>query len=334
MSSLNEIAALLGLSKSTVSRALSGQPGISSATVDAVRDLAAELGYSPSAHAVALATGKNHAIGVVLPSVERWFYTSVLTGIDAELAQAGYDVVIYDLSHRREGVRQRLETEFLERRVDAIIVVSTEFTPDEWTQIIALGKPLINVGAPTPGVRRIGVDEYQVGRVVAEHIVNRGHTEIAYMGGFDPQALVTTSVNDRERAFRDVLNERAILLRNDWVLSGEYRMSTAKLAMQRLLQDGHRPTALVSASDEMAIGAMYAIAEAGLRVGADIALVGIDGHEYSEAFGLATAEQYPEEQGGLAARTLLAELNGAPTTTTIVPSRWTFVERSSLGPVR
>ncbi|MFM6974719.1 MAG: LacI family DNA-binding transcriptional regulator [Agromyces sp.] len=330
MSSIAEIAELLGLSKSTVSRALRGQPGISQATVAAVRDLAEELGYVPSATAVGLATGRHRAIGVVVPSVQRWFYTSALTGIDRALADSGYDVVLYDLAQSGRE-RRMFQSGQLRSRVDAIVVLSIDFTVDEWEDLLTVGMPVITVGAPTPGIRRIGVDDYQIGRVVTERVLDFGHERIAHLGGMDPQALIETSVNDRERAFRDVLTENRIPIREDWILSGGYRSSISKLVTEDLLATGDVPTALVCASDEMALGAMYAISAAGLTVGRDISVIGIDGHEYAEAYGLSTVQQFPDEQGAMAAETLVAELDGRPPRTSFVPARWVLLDRESLG---
>lgn len=334
MQRIREIAELLGLTEETTRAALRGQPGVPRATVEAVRDLAAELGSAAGAQSSRRDHNVGRAIGVVLPSVERWFYTTVLSGITGECAEAGYDPVLFDLSRLGPSIASAGLQAAIERsRVDALVVLSTDFSTREWEELFALGLPVMAVGALTPGVRRIGVDDYQISRAITERVIELGHRTIGYVGGHDPQALVETSVNDRERAFRDVLAEHDLPVRQEWVVSGQYQMGEAQRSVAELLRLPERPTALVCASDGMALGAMFSAAAAGLVIGQDLSITGIDGEPAAEAFGLTTIVQYPQEQGALATRTLIAECGGAPMRRGFIPARWSLVERSSLGPV-
>ena len=150
MHSLVQIAEELGLSKSTVSRALRGMPGVSEGTTRAVREVADRIGYVPSIAAAGLSTGRNEAIGVLVPSVERWFYATALSGVTRVLAAAGYDVVLFDLQ-RTTGMRRTFHRRLLRRRVDGLVVLSTEFTASEYAQLATLGMPLFAIGR-----RRVG----------------------------------------------------------------------------------------------------------------------------------------------------------------------------------
>ena len=94
MTGIQEIARATGLSKSTVSRALRGLPSVSESTTRSVQRAADQLGYIPSSVAAGLATGRNRAIGVLVPLINRWFYVKVLEGIDAQLREAGYDLIL------------------------------------------------------------------------------------------------------------------------------------------------------------------------------------------------------------------------------------------------
>lgn len=326
MSLVVEISELLGLSTVTVESALHGLPGIDRETVEAVRNLAEVLGGMELPRAQL----RSHAIGVVLPSVKRWFYTEVLSGVTSALVDVGVDTVLFDLVQYGHPGRRDITGALSRHQVDALIVLATEFTETEWRMFSDMGIPVVAIGPSTPGIRRIGVDDYQIGRTITERVVALGHRDIGYLGGFDTQALTFVSTNDRERVFRDVLAEHDIPIRSEWMISGEYRLGLAKRATERFLKQSMLPTVIICASDEMAIGAMYAITAAGLRVGRDISLVGIDNHEYAEAFGLSTIAQYPEEQGALAARTLFAELAGARPVSLFPPARWEYIERSSL----
>ncbi|HLP22501.1 MAG TPA: LacI family DNA-binding transcriptional regulator [Microbacteriaceae bacterium] len=325
---IGEIAGLLGLDRTTVSRALRGEPGIQRETVDAVRDLASELRSAPKTSG---AWGRrSSAVGVVVPSVNRWFYTLVLSGIDKVLAENDFDLVLYDLS-QPANVARLFDREHLVNRVDGLLIIATEFELAQWDVLIGSELPMISVGPAIPELRRIGVDDFQVATAVTERVIAYGHTRIGYLGGFDETALVDSSVNDRERAFRDTLAAADIPFHPEWNISGEYRMGKAKEATEVFLAQGDLPTAIVCASDEMALGALYAVSAAGLTPGREISLIGIDGHEYGESFGLATAAQYPDEQGALAADAIVSELSGRPFRSTFVPARWNIIERASLG---
>lgn len=307
-----QIADELGVSKSTVSRALRGVKGISAATVTAVQEVADRLGYVPSVAASSLSTGMNHAIGVVTPSVTRWFYTTVLSGIDVALADAGFDVVLFDLSRGIQNVSRLFDRSLLRRRVDGLIVLSTAFAPQEQSHLASVGVPIIAVGARTPGVRRIGVNDVAIATVATQHLIDLGHRKLALIGGVDPEGLNSIGPRQREQGFRQTLETADIPIHEDWMCQGGYSLSQAKYSTSRLLAIGrHAPTGIVCTSDEMAIGALQAIREAGYQPGADISVVGIDGHPFAAAFGLTTVAQDPARQGREAAQQIVAEVAGA-----------------------
>jgi LacI family transcriptional regulator, repressor for deo operon, udp, cdd, tsx, nupC, and nupG len=332
MTSLIDIARELGLSKSTVSRAMRGMPGISPATVEAVRGVAEREGYVPSLAASGLTTGRHHAIGVVVPSLRRWFYASVVSGIDAALAEANYDVVLFDLS--RGGGEERLfHRSLLRRRVDGLIVLSTDFAAEEQRQLDEVGLPTIGVGGPTHGMPRVGVDDRAVVVTATRHLVELGHRRIGLVGGVDVEGLNSKVPEIRSAAFFDTLAQAGIDVRDEWMLSGGYRFGQAKRAIEGLLASGvELPTALVCTSDEMAAGVMFALQGAGIVVPDEVSVIGIDGHEYAEPLGLTTVQQEPEQQGRDAAAWILAHLvGGSGDWPDVPPAPYELVLRSTTG---
>lgn len=332
MSTIGQIAEQLGLSKSTVSRALRGVPGISEATVAAVQQRADELGYIPSIAAAGLSTGRNHAIGVVVPSLDRWFYDSVVTGISRELAELGYDVVLFDLDRSPGEATRLFHRSILRRRVDALLVVSTVFSAQELEEFGLIEMPVIAVGAPTPDMRRIGVDDTAIVVAAVQHLLDFGHRRIGLLGGYDVESLSILGAAEREQAFLEALSHAGLFANPAWMLSGGYRMGVAKQVTAELFARADRPTALVCASDEMAIGALHSARTAGLIPGVDVSIIGIDGHEYAEAFDLTTCAQDPQAQGAQAARQVVAEIDGAEPATAFAPSPFTLIPRGSTGP--
>lgn len=312
MSTLAQIADDLGLSKSTVSRALRGKPGVSDATVQTIREAAERMGYIPSVTAAGLSTGRNEAIGVVVPSANRWFYTTVLSGIDKALATSGYDVVLFDLQYA-SGARRTFHNKLLRRRVDGLIVLSTEFNETEYSQFATVGMPLIAVGGTVRRMPRIGIDDVEVARAATRHVLELGHTRVGLVGGVDADGLNQVVPIKRTQGWSLELEAAGLTVREDWVVAGGFRLPIAKLAVAEFLDrvGEDRPTAFVCLSDEMAMGTILAIRDLGLRVPDDISVIGIDGHPFGEAFGLTTCVQDAEGQGSLAARTVIARLQRA-----------------------
>lgn len=334
MATIGQIAAELGLSKSTVSRALRGLPGISQETVALVREAAARHDYVPSVAAAGLSTGRNHAVGVIVPSVTRWFYSSVLSGIDRTLGARGYDVVLFDLDRSHVGESRPFARALLRRRVDAVIVVATVFSPEELAELALLDIPMVAVGPPTSGLRTIGVDDAAIMGAATAHLVELGHRLLGLVGGYDAESLTVFGAAEREHAFMRTALEAGAVVEPTWMLSGGYRAGLAKQAVAHLYSGSSWPTGLVCASDEMAFGALYAVQQAGLRVPDDVSIIGIDGHEYSEDYDLTTCEQDPQGQGALAAERIIAEVEGAPPPTAFDPAPFRLVVRGSTGPVR
>jgi LacI family transcriptional regulator, repressor for deo operon, udp, cdd, tsx, nupC, and nupG len=334
MATISEIAADLGLSKSTVSRALRGLPTVSPETVKLVREAARRLGYVPSVAAAGLSTGRNHAIGVVVPSLTRWFYSSVVSGIGRALAELGYDVVLFDLDRNHDEGTRVFARSLLRRRVDALVVVATVFSPEEIAELTLLEIPMISVGPPTSGIRTIGVDDAAIMTAATEHVLELGHRKIGLLGGYDTESLTIFGASEREHAFMRAALRSGAVVDPAWMLSGGYRTSIALEATAALFRGTNWPTALVCASDEMALGAMYSIRQAGLRVPEDVSVIGIDGHEYSAAFDLTSCEQDVQEQGAMAARQLVAEVTGTPPPESFPPSAFTLVVRGTTAPPR
>ena len=332
MATIAQIAAELGLSKSTVSRALRGVPGISAETIAQVTAAADRLGYVPSIAAAGLSTGRNHTVGVVVPSLNRWFYNSALTGITRTLADTPYDVILYDLDRPHGGGTRTFSRALLRQRVDAVITVATVFSAEELAEFAHFDVPMIAVGPPTAGLRTIGIDDIAIMSAATAHVVELGHRRLGLLGGFDAETPPHRNAIDREQAFMRTALAAGATVDPSWMLAGGYRVDSAIRAVSDLFRSPSRPTALVCASDDMAFGAMYALELAGLRVPQDVSVVSIDGHEYSEAYDLTTCRQDPEAQGVLAARAIVAEVEGAEPPASFPTAGFELVVRGSTAP--
>lgn len=279
MAGIEEVAKLAGVSTATVSRALSGRGHVSAAAKEKVEQAAATLGYVVSSNASSLASGRTRNVGVVIPFLNRWFFSSVLEGAQQALLRRGYDLTLYNLSGDGAERRSVFEHFLLRKRVDAVIAVSLELTEPEVRRLHELGKPLVGVGGPIPGVRTLTIDDTAVARLATEHLLGLGHRRIAHIGGdleFDVDFHLPTNRRlGYEAALRDagIEPDPRLFAPADFTIRGGYH------AAKQLLGAPHdRPSAVFAASDEMAVGTILAARDLGLQVPRDVSVVGIDDH--------------------------------------------------------
>jgi len=336
MAGIDEVARATGVSTATVSRALRGLPNVSDKTRAAVRRAADELGYVASSSASGLASGRTLAMGVVVPSVSRWFYTTVIEGVDAELRAASYDMILFNLGGHR-GDRERVfHRSILRKRTDALLAMCLDFTQEERHQLASLGHPTIVVGGPVKGLRSVGIDEKATARLATQHLIGLGHTDIAHLGGEDEEGLNRQVPVGRLHGYQQAMRDAGLAVRPEWVIPGGFTLPAARAAMNELFsRPGPRPTAVFAASDEMAFGAILAAQDHGLSIPGDLSVIGIDNHDYAESFGLTTMAQDPFDQGASATRILLDELAGAEARSRSVRCPVTLiVRRSTAAPCR
>ena len=305
---IGDVAAAAGVSAATASRALTGRGAVAPATRVRVEDAAARLGYSVDINAASLVTGRSHAIGVVSPSVGRWFFGEVLEGIQEALQEAHYDLVLY---HVRRGTASRADVfrYFLgRRRFDGIIVAGLDPDMAEVEQLAQLRLPLVSIGGYDLGTSLVSIDDHAAARVATEHLIQLGHRDIAFVGG-DPDGR-KSSFGDAKRleGYREAMTRAGLggAIRHapaEVSVPGGYRVSSELLGDQRA-----RPSAIVAVCDEVAIGTITAAQRLGISVPNELSIVGIDDHEHAEMFGLTTVKQQPHAQGIEAARMLLERL--------------------------
>ena len=301
MASIKDVALRAGVSVATVSRALSGKGKVSAASRAAVRQAAKDLGYVLSYNASSLASGRSRNIGVVLPTVSRWYFANVLEGATQELNERGYDLTLYNTSgeqRHRDAVFQDL---LMRQRLDAIITITLKLTTEELQQLRSVGKPLVALGGLLPEVETIRVDDFNIASLATEHLISLGHTQIGFLGGTDIFNVDFNLPAARLDGFEYALDQADIIVNPHWLLDADFTISGAFQKVRSLLSNPRgRPTALLCASDEMAFGAIMAARDLGMSVPQDFSVIGIDGHELSELYGLTTIAQHPTAQGAAA----------------------------------
>ncbi|WP_322768007.1 LacI family DNA-binding transcriptional regulator [Frankia sp. Cr1] len=312
--SIEEVAALAGVSTATVSRALRGLPNVAESTRIRVVAAAAQLLYVASPQASRLASGRTGTVGVVVPYVTRWFFAQIISGAEAVLRAGGLDLLLYNLGDDA-GRARFFDAVPLRKRVDAVLVLCLPLTPMEIEVLQALNVPVVVVGAAVPGFAGVRIDDVAGATVAVRHLINLGHRRIGLISGGatgegsdDREPMRFTAPTDRRRGYRHALRSAGIPLDSRLEAAGHFTVRGGEQAMAELLSAQAPPTAVFAESDEMAMGALRTLRRAGLRVPDDLSVVGFDGHEMAELFDLTTIVQPVVRQGEIAAQLLLSLL--------------------------
>lgn len=311
MVGIDDVARAAGVAPSTVSRALSGRGQVSESTRARVAEVARDLGYTASAAASSLATGRTMCVGVIVPFLDRWYFTSVLSGASDALSHLGYDLTLYNVSSDPDARRNMFASVIHRRRVDGMIAVALELDTDEAAQLARLDIPAVTIGGRSQNLPAFAIDDAAVARLATEHLLKLGHRRIAHLGG-DPAYDLDFNIPSRRRqGYEQALAAAGVPVDPALYAIADFTVESGYAAAKRLLaHPDSRLTAIFAASDEMAIGAMLAARDLGLDVPRDVSVVGIDGHSLGPVFGLTTVDQFPHRQGELAVGALMAELGG------------------------
>ncbi|MCZ7418737.1 MULTISPECIES: LacI family DNA-binding transcriptional regulator [unclassified Micromonospora] len=342
MTKIDDVARLAGVSTATVSRALRGLPTVSAATRSRVLAAAEQLQYAVSPSASRLAGGRTGTVAVVVPRITRWFFGVVVEAAEGFFHRAGYDLLLHNLGGREQNRQRVLHATHLHKRVDAIMLVATPLRATDVTALAALDLPGVTIssGTTVPGWPCVRIDDVAAARTATRHLLDLGHRRIAHISGDPDDELAFSAHLDRRRGHQEAL--RAAGLQPDPSLDVEssFDIAGGTRATEELLRRGDPPTAIFAACDEMAMGALTALRDAGLRVPQDVSVIGIDDHALSGVLGLSTIAQPAAEQGRLAAQLLLDPLCGRaldndvskPDSSVILDTR--LVVRDSTAPAR
>lgn len=297
------------MSPATVSRSLRGVSKVAPITRQRVLDAARELSYSPAAHGL----GPHHTVAVIVPFISRWFFSTVTAAAVDLLRERGYDALLYHLGSA--GVRDRFFDRMpLAGRVDGILTLSMPLTDRHTLALRALDIPLVSVGSSIPAAPSVGIDEAGIADAAVNHLLHLGHERLGLLTGTaDDPGFAFRSSAQRRLGCERALAGAGLALDDALVATGPHGMQGGAAAMSDLLGRKLLPTAVLAEYDELAIGALWAIRRAGLRVPEDISVIGIDDHELSAAFDLTTMAQSAREQGELGAEMLLEVLREANT---------------------
>lgn len=330
---VESVAERAGVSVSTVSRALRSVPGVSAATRKRVQEAAHDLGYLASPAASRLATGRTMTVGIVVPTLAKWFFGKVIGEATQMLGEAGFDVLLFELATLRQRERFFASAN-LHGRTDGVIIMALQPSEKELEALTAQRQAVALLGSEAHGVGSVSVDNLAAGRSAVRHLLNLGHERIAFIGIRDEEDSNLGGVPPLHRlmGYRQALVEAGLAQDRSLEQLDENTIAGGAAAMSRLLVAEQAPTAVFVASDEMAFGVLKVLRKAGLEVPRDFSVLGFDNHELCDVVGLTTMDHEVAGQGQDAARILLDILLGGRPATLARPAR--LVVRETTAPPR
>lgn len=307
---IQDIAATAGVSKSTVSLVLQASPRIKAETAEKVREAARALGYVYNRGAANLRGRRSTTVGMVINDLTNPFFVELLVAIERVLAQSGYTTL---MAHTAESVetQTRVLRSMREQNVAGLIMSPALGTPGSLTtEIQSWGIPLVLVMRPMGAdVDTVGVDNALGFALATEHLIEQGHTRIAFAGNRSGY----TVANQRRQGYLSAMAKHGLPVDDNWIVDVELTPNGGRDAVRTIFGMTPRPTAVVCYNDQVAFGVLHELDRMGKRAGKALAVVGCDNVVAAEHTNppLTTLSAGADKLGTMASQTLLARLEGA-----------------------
>ena len=325
---LQDIADAVGVSKSTVSLVLSNHPRISEETRQLVLASVDELGYVYNRRAASLRTRQSFMVGLIITDITNPFYAELTSGIESTLLEANYIALLGSTTDLINNQKLLLAT-MRECRTDGIILCPARGTPPETIAGFSHQIPTVLITRYLAGVDvdYVGIDNELGARRATDHLIERGHRRIAFIGGSND----SSARRDRLRGLISILEKHGIPLDESLMVTSGVTRKGGYTAIQKVMRSENPPTAVLCYNDAVAFGVMLGLRGCGLEPGRDVAVVGFDDINEASLWNppLSTVSATPTEMGRHAAALLLKRIKqpDRPTQQVILPS--TLIIRAS-----
>ncbi|MBO0795280.1 MAG: LacI family DNA-binding transcriptional regulator, partial [Ktedonobacteraceae bacterium] len=275
---IDDIARLAGVSKTTVSRVLNRKPDVDPETRERILRIVEEEGFIPRVTASALATRRHSMIGVIIPSFTWPFIPEIIKGVAEVLGNTPHDIVLYSLN---DSTRDTGEGDLIDHILDTRLTAGIlAILPGQFVKhalrLHQHGIPMVMIDDQEifPTIPWIGIDNKGGALTAMRHLIQLGHQRIAHLQG--PMRYLCS--RERYEGYRQAMEEAGLPICPELVLEGDFTQTGGRLLANRLfsLPDEQRPTAIFAGNDSMAYGVMAAAEEYNLHMPEDIALVGFD----------------------------------------------------------
>lgn len=309
MATLSDVAVEAGVSPTAVSRYLNHRIELPQATRDRIDAAIAKLDYRPNLLARRLSTGRAEAIGLVTPDIANPFFAELAAAVERQAHEHGYGVYISSTQGHADNEINAIRR-MADSHVDGLIMTTNRVDDGTLAALLAGRDNVILLDEDIPGVSvpRIFVENEAGSYAATRHLLEMGHTDIALVGG-PPNVM---SVTERLAGFSRAMAEAGLPTRPGWILLGDYTRDHGAAAAIVLLEQPHRPTAILACSDYIALGVGQTVRRKGLTIPGDLSLVGFDDMAFAELVhpALTTIRQPVSEMGRLAVSYLLALIEG------------------------
>lgn len=306
------IAKKLGVSISTVSRALHDHPSIGLRTKMRVKEMAKELNYEPNLAAIQFKLGKSFTLGAIVPELTENFFSRAISGIEDVALQNNYNV-LFGQSHDDLSKEKEILAAFKNNRIDGLLVSLSKATKtiDHFLELKKYNIPVVFFDRvpKADDIYSVSCDLYNSSIKIVDYLWERGHRHIALLKG--PQAL--TATNERMRGFMEGLSRKRMKTDPSLFSSSNLTAESSWNAMKDILSQKNRPTAVIAFNDYVALDAMqYVKRFTDLRINKDICFVSYSNlpmRVYLETPPLVSIEQFPYEQGKKATEMIMDLIN-------------------------
>lgn len=307
---IKEIAKSLNISVSTVSRALRDTFDVSSVTREKVLAKVSELNYRPNYSAIGLAQGKTHNIGIVLPIVTNYYFSTVITGIQEIAYSHGYHIILYltnDSAKTELEILQRLPWGSFDG-----LLAATSLGPeakDHYQKIINNGFPVVFFDRSVAGIKtsQILQDDFTGGYEATKHLIMSGYSKIAHLTG-PPELAITQK---RLKGYKAALVKYHLPINDHWIIHSGFSQDWGEKDTERLLCGKDKPDAIFAINDRKAIGAMVTLKRNNIRIGKEIGVAGFTDDPMAKIINptLTTVAEPAFEVGKISCEMLLKHLS-------------------------
>lgn len=270
---IKDIAKILNISVSTVSRALRDTYDVNQETKEKVLALAAELNYKPNFNATGLAKGSTHNLGVILPFITNYYFSTVITGIQEVAYNNGYNIILFvtnDSPERELDVIENLSVSSLDGLL--VSISSDSDSCAHFQEVINEGIPIVFFDRVASEIETSKVlqDDYNGAFEAVEHLISNGYTRIAHIAG--PKGLSFTEA--RLKGYKVALDKYNIAINEDWIIYSGFSQEFGRSDVIQLLELDQKPDAIFAVNDRKAIGAMIELKNRGIKVGEEFGVIG------------------------------------------------------------
>ena len=303
-----DIAKKLGITAATVSRALNDNARISDATKKLVLQTAKEMNYEPNSLALALKKGKSNNIGVIVPYINRNFFSNVIRGIEEELFPKGYNVIISQ-SHESEEREKQIIKNLLNAQVEGILISMAKTTTKtgHFKQVLNKNIPLIffDRSIHLGGVSSVTVDDFSGSYEATQHLIQQGCKRVAHLTVGNELEIYRR----RFEGYRKALLDNGPPFEEELVIQLKSDIEEGKQAAEKLMGLSNPPDAIFSSTDHGALGAIKWLQSNGYKIPGDVCVVGFSNEPFTQfmELSISSIDQSPLEMGRMAAKVFLEQ---------------------------